>query len=98
MVYTNIQGEWVNCGEGHLAGREVDGVVAINFQAHSPGDGQVWIVVNENHGEYDIDWICVFEGGKEKRRIQVSACAEIEWKEQPGEQSTTSRGDSGSSG
>ena len=97
MVRT-IQGSDVFCGESKIAGREVDGVVAINFEAHSPGDGQVWIVVNENHGEYDIDWICVFEGGKEKRRIRVAACAEIEWKEPSVEQTVASGGDSGSSG
>ncbi len=44
-----------------------------------PKEGQSLILKNEYHGEYDIDWVCLMEKGKELSRHNVKFIASIVW-------------------
>jgi len=42
--------------------------------------GQKMILPNEFHGQYDEDWVCIYEGDKEIMRYNTKFIATIKWK------------------
>lgn len=45
-----------------------------------PEDGETMEVVNEFHGDYDMDWIIQFRAdGSERRRFNMKLVEMIEW-------------------
>ena len=44
-----------------------------------PKEGQRMETLNEFHGDYDMDWVVLFEGDKEISRHNVQYIASIVW-------------------
>jgi hypothetical protein len=61
-----------------MCGRRVKGVRTPGGSATARED-EAWIVVNEFHGDRDVDWIVMLCGGFETGRVRVEACTEIVW-------------------
>jgi hypothetical protein len=87
MIVKLEDGTEVDCGGSRLAGREVRLLGTISGKTIAPEEGEVWMVVNEHHGDHDTDWVVVFKGGFKgwfetmRMRLESSVVTEVVWKE-----------------
>jgi hypothetical protein len=82
MIVKLEGGVEVECGNSKMAGREVAQLGTIG-KPIVPEEGEVWLVINETHGDHDTDWVVVFKGGFETMRMRVesSVVVELIWKQ-----------------
>jgi hypothetical protein len=71
----------VECGDSQMAGREV-GKMTYATGTVVPAEGEIWLVVNVDHGDHDTDYVCVFKDGFEMSRMRVDTphLIELVWK------------------
>jgi len=60
--------------------REVAEIGLVDGGTVRAKEGETLKVVNEYHGEYDLDWICLFRGETEVRRYNARTLEYIIWR------------------
>jgi hypothetical protein len=73
----------VECGESRMAGRQVASIEAWGPDRNDrevPREDEVWLVVNEYHGDHDTDWIIHLRDGFEIARTRLESVCRIVWR------------------